>query len=94
MLGRKVYKKRGNVGGPIGIVKNTMGNRDRIKGMHVASLYVLGRFVIYNLAPLRELFLLWIKLLGCITPPNSLSFNKMRIFPTDSQPIDPRIIVG
>ncbi len=84
-LRRKVYRKRWRVGEwPTGTVKNTTGDRDNVKDFHVASLYVLGRFVIYNLALLEELLLLWLKLLGHMTPSNSLSFNKMRIFPTAS----------
>ena len=67
---------------PTGTVKNTVGDRDKVEDFHVASLYVLARFVIYNLALLEELLLLRLKLLGCITPSNSLSFNKMRIFST------------
>ena len=79
-LRRKVYRKRGNVERKIGVVKNTMGDRDEVKDFHIASLYVLGRFVIYNLALLEELLLLWLKLLSYMTLFNSLSFNKMRIF--------------
>ena len=63
MLRRKVYKKRSHVERVIGIVKETMGDRDRTEDMYVASLYVLGRFVIYNLALLEELLLLLFRLL-------------------------------
>ena len=38
---------------PTGTVKNTMGDRDKVEDFHVASLYVLGRFVIYNFALLE-----------------------------------------
>ena len=63
VLRRKVYKKRSHVERVIGIVKETMGDRDRTEDMYVASLYVLGRFVIYNLALLEELLLLLFRLL-------------------------------
>jgi len=64
-LRRKVYKKnRGFVEQCIGKAKNSMGDRDWTKDFHTASLYVLGRFVLLNLALLAELLLLWLKLLG------------------------------
>ncbi len=94
MLRRKVYRKRGNVESPIGIVKSTMGDRDRTKYLHMARLYVLARFVIYNLALFEELLLLWLKLLECITHSNSLSFNKMRIFPTGSGKVENPLLVS
>ncbi len=88
MLKRKVYKKRSSVESPIGIVKNTMGDRDRTKYLHMVSLYVIARFVIYNLALLEELLLLWLKLLKYTALSSPLSFNKMKIFPTGSKGLD------
>jgi len=60
----KVYRKnRFRVEQVIGIVKNRFGDRDRVRDFHTACLYVLGRFVLYNLILLLKLSLLWLKLL-------------------------------
>ncbi|ADO44939.1 transposase IS4 family protein [Hydrogenobacter thermophilus TK-6] len=61
---RKVYKKyRYRVEQFFGTIKNLFGDRDRVCDFHIASLYVLGRFVLYNLMVLAELLLLSLKLL-------------------------------
>ncbi|MEJ5274130.1 MAG: transposase, partial [Spirochaetota bacterium] len=59
---RKVYRKRYMVEQMIAKAKNIMGDRDRVRDFHMASLYVLARFVILNLALLVKLFILWLKL--------------------------------
>ena len=65
-----------------------MDDRDRAKYLHMASLYVIARFVIYNLALPEELLLLWLNLLKHITLSSSLSFNKIRFFTIDSKGLD------
>ncbi len=56
---RDIYKRnRYRVEQVIGIVKNKFGDRDMTKDFHVASLYVLGRFVLYNLMLLLGVLLL------------------------------------
>ncbi len=57
-----VYRKRYIVEQLISKAKNSMGDRDRTKDFHVASLYVLARFVLLSLALLEELLILWLKL--------------------------------
>jgi hypothetical protein len=52
---RDIYKRnRYKVEQVIGIVKSRFGDRDKTKDFHVASLYVLARFVLYNLIILVE----------------------------------------
>ncbi|AAC07367.1 IS5-like element ISAae1 family transposase [Aquifex aeolicus] len=61
---RKVYRKnRYRVEQVIGIVKNRFGDRDNVYDFEIASLYVLGRFVLYNLILLLKLLLLCLNLL-------------------------------
>ena len=56
---RELYRKhRGSIERVIGMVKNAYGDRDWVKDFHVASLYVLAKFVLYNLALFFEVFLL------------------------------------
>jgi len=56
---KKVYKNnKFRVEQVIGIVKNVFGNRDRLLDFHVASLCVLGKFVLYDLVFLLRLLLL------------------------------------
>ncbi len=57
---RDIYKRnRYRVEQVIGIGKNKFGDRDMTKDFHVASLYVLGRFVLYNLMLLLGVLLLF-----------------------------------
>jgi hypothetical protein len=50
MRRREIYKRnRYKVEQVIGIVKSRFGDRDKTKDFHVASLYFLARFVLYNL---------------------------------------------
>ena len=82
---REVYRRnRFRVEQVIGIVKNVMGDRDWTKDFYVASLYVLGRFAIYNLALLEELLLLLFRLSVLVRLFKALSLNIMGIFPTAS----------
>ena len=83
---REVYRRnRFRVEQVIGIVKNVMGDRDWTKDFYVASLYVLGRFAIYNLALLEELLLLLFRLSVLVRLFKALSLNIMGIFPTASR---------
>ena len=47
---KKIYRKvKCKVEQVIGIVKNKFGNKDNVINFHVTCLYVLARFVPYNL---------------------------------------------
>ena len=60
----ELYRKhRASIERIIGMVKNAYGDRDWVKDFHVASLYVLAKFALYNLALLIELLLLCFYLL-------------------------------
>ncbi len=86
---REVYRRnRFRVEQVIGIVKNVMGDRDWTKDFYVASLYVLGRFAIYNLALLEELLLLLFRLSVLLRLFKAFSLNVMGIFPTASLKVD------
>jgi len=61
---RALYRKnRSTVERVIGAVKNAYGDRDWVKDICVASLYVLAKFALYNLALLIEVLLLCFSLL-------------------------------
>ncbi len=56
---RDIYRRnRYKVEQVIGIVKNRFGDRDRTKDFYIGSLYVLGRFALYNLMLLVSILLL------------------------------------
>ena len=53
---KKIYRKvKCKVEQVIGIVKNKFGNKDNVINFHVACLYVLARFTLYNLTLLFKL---------------------------------------
>ncbi len=85
-LGRTNYfigqsrKNRFRVEQVIGIVKNRFGDRDCVRDFHVASLYVLARFALYNLILLYKLLLLWLNLLRAHTRFFLLSVSVLGIF--------------
>ncbi len=84
-LRKKIYRKRrGYVEQSIGKAKNSMGDRDWTKDFHTASLYVLGRFVVLNLALLAELLLLLLRLLVLPVFFKSFIFQYKVYFPTGS----------
>jgi len=52
----KIYRKvRYRAKQVIGIVKNKFGDKDNVINFHVACLYVLARFALYNLTLLFKL---------------------------------------
>jgi len=69
---RKVYRK------------NRFGDRDWVRDFHVASLYVLARFALYNLILLLKLLLLCLYLLKMCLALFLPSYCHFPIFPTGS----------